>query len=82
MERMRLERHQMGTEDHFKSIKRHTQHIQMIDMADKKCVYNLIKKMVDDEMKANEHLFIEDCPKYVRLLIQIKFKHNIQINKV
>uniref|UniRef100_A0A2S2QYS1 Uncharacterized protein n=1 Tax=Sipha flava TaxID=143950 RepID=A0A2S2QYS1_9HEMI len=63
MERMRLERHQMGTEDHFKSIKRHTQHIQMIDMADKKCVYNLIKKMVDDEMKANEHLFIEDCPK-------------------
>lgn len=36
-------------------------------MADKKYVYNQIKQMVNCEMKANEHLFIEECSKYVKL---------------
>lgn len=36
-------------------------------MADKKYVYNQIKQMVSCEMKANEHLFIDECSKYVKL---------------
>lgn len=75
MERMRLERYKIETENMFKSISRHAQHIEMIDVADKKCFYNRVKRMVDDEMKANDHLFVEECPKYERLFL---YFHNKQ----
>lgn len=69
MERMRLVRYKMKTDDNFQSTSRYAQQIQMIDVADKKCVYNRIKRMVDNEMKANEHLFVEVRPKYVQLFL-------------
>lgn len=52
-------------EDDFKSLQRHNLLEEMIDVADKKYLYNRIKEMVECEMKANEHLYVEEeCPKY------------------
>jgi len=64
---MRTERFRIQNENDFKSILREAQHKEMIDMSDKKCLYNQIKRMVECGMKANEHLFIEECPKYEHL---------------
>ncbi|XP_022176736.1 golgin subfamily A member 6-like protein 6 isoform X2 [Myzus persicae] len=63
IERMRTERLRIQNENDFKSILREAQHKEMIDVADKKCLYNQIKRMVECGMKANEHLFIEEPPK-------------------
>ncbi|XP_060857733.1 golgin subfamily A member 6-like protein 22 isoform X1 [Metopolophium dirhodum] len=63
IERMRTERFRIQNENDFKNILREAQHKEMIDMSDKKCLYNQIKRMVECGMKANEHLFIEECPK-------------------
>ncbi|CAI6375952.1 unnamed protein product [Macrosiphum euphorbiae] len=60
IERMRTERFRIQNENDFKSILREAQHKEMIDMSDKKCLYNQIKRMVECGMKANEHLFIEE----------------------
>lgn len=64
---MRTERLRIQNENDFKSILREAQHKEMIDVADKKCLYNQIKRMVECGMKANEHLFIEEPPKYEHL---------------
>jgi len=51
-------------ENNFKSILREAQHKELIDVSDKKCLYNQIKRMVECGMKANEHLFKEEpCSK-------------------
>lgn len=65
-ERTRMERLRIKYEDDFKSLVRHARQKEMIDVADKKCLHNQIKRMVECEMKANEHLFVEDCAKYVK----------------
>lgn len=59
----------MQNENILKSIGSYDRNIKMIDAADKKHLYKRIKRMVDNEMKANEHLFVEECPKFVRLLL-------------
>jgi len=63
MEQMRVEKLRMGEENDFKILTRHKQHKEIIEIADKKYVYNRIKKLVDCGMKANEHLFIEELSK-------------------
>lgn len=65
MERTRIEKLRMEYKDDFKSLIRHALLKELIDVADKKCLYNKIKRMVECEMKANEHLFEEDSAKYV-----------------
>lgn len=65
MERTRVERLGMIADDGYKSLARHGHNKEMIEVADRKCLYNRIKEMVECEMKASEHLFQEDCPKYV-----------------
>ncbi|XP_026821430.1 golgin subfamily A member 6-like protein 6 [Rhopalosiphum maidis] len=64
VERFRTERLRIQSENDFKNILREAQHKEMIDVTDKKCLYNRIKRMVECGMKANEHLFKEEpCPK-------------------
>lgn len=63
-EQLRIEK-----EEDLKTLIRHTQHIKMIEVTDKKRFYNLVKSMVECEMKANEHLFVEECPKYKNLIL-------------
>lgn len=52
-------------EGDFKSLIRHGWNKELIEVADKKCLHNRIKTMVECEMKANEHLFLEELPKCV-----------------
>ncbi|CAH1730932.1 golgin subfamily A member 6-like protein 6 [Aphis gossypii] len=64
IERFRTERSRVENENNFKNILREAQHKELIDVSDKKCLYNQIKRMVECGMKANEHLFKEEpCPK-------------------
>ncbi|KAL5236785.1 hypothetical protein ACI65C_004195 [Semiaphis heraclei] len=63
IERMRTERLRVQNENDFKSMLREATHNEMIEVSDKKCLYNQIKRMVECGMKANEHLFIEESPK-------------------
>ncbi|VVC27655.1 Hypothetical protein CINCED_3A004236 [Cinara cedri] len=63
MERVHIRKQRMKDEDDLKTSRRQAQHIEMIVGADRKFVYNQIKRMVEIEMKANEHLFLEDRPK-------------------
>jgi hypothetical protein len=58
----------MQIENLLQGIHNHDLSIEMINVADKKHLYNRIKGMVDEEMKTNEHLFVEERPKFVRLL--------------
>jgi len=63
---MRGEKLRVKNENDFKSLMRYTQHNEMIQVADKKYLYNRIKKMVECGMKANEHLFTdEQFPKFI-----------------
>ncbi|XP_050441410.1 protein BCAP-like [Adelges cooleyi] len=62
MERVKLETYRIKNEEEFKSLMRHHQHKEMIEAADRKSIYNQIKRMVDCGMKANEHLLVEPCP--------------------
>lgn len=66
MSQMRVERLGMAVEDDSKSITRHAQNKEMIEVADKKCLYNRIKRMVECGLEANEHLLSDIPPKYVR----------------
>jgi len=59
----------MKNEEDLKSSIRHNQHLKMIKVTDKKRFYNLVKSMVECEMKANEHLFVKECPKYEHLIL-------------
>lgn len=69
IERVRMETLRAKNEEDFKSLQRHNLLEEMIDVADKKYLYNRIKKMVECGMKANEHLFMdEECPEYTFLL--------------
>lgn len=63
MERMRVENLRMKNVDDLKSLQKHARHIEMIVGTDKKSLYNQIKRMVDNEMIANEHLFLDEPPK-------------------
>lgn len=63
MERMRVENLRMKNVNDIKSLQKHARHIEMIVGADRKSLYNQIKRMVDDEMNANEHLFLDELPK-------------------
>jgi len=65
MERTRMESLRMKYEDDLKNLINHTVHKKMIDVADRKCLYNQIKNMVECGMKANEHLFLDECTKCV-----------------
>lgn len=67
MERVRTERLKIQNEDNFKSLIRHGQHKELMDVTDRKCLYNRIKGMVEREMKANEHLFVDEPPKYIQI---------------
>jgi len=60
-----MERLRVKYEDDFKNLIKHTVHKKMIDVADRKCLYNQIKNMVECRMKANEHLFLDECTKCV-----------------
>lgn len=62
---MRIERLRIKNEDYAKCLIRNTVHKELIDVADTKYLYNHIKQLVDCEMKANENLILEECPKYV-----------------
>ncbi|XP_025422534.1 golgin subfamily A member 6-like protein 1 [Sipha flava] len=61
-ERIRLQNHKMQIENLLQGIHNHDLSIEMINVADKKHLYNRIKGMVDEEMKTNEHLFVEERP--------------------
>ncbi|XP_050431290.1 calponin homology domain-containing protein DDB_G0272472-like [Adelges cooleyi] len=56
MERRRMQRSRIRTGDDFECL---IQQKQLLETADKKSVYNRIRKLVECEMKANEHLFTE-----------------------
>lgn len=64
--RMRTEWLRIKNEDSIKNTIRQSVQNKCIDLADTKHLYNQIKRMVNCEMKANEHLFIEQCPKYIK----------------
>jgi len=68
---MRTERLRVQNENDFKSMLREAQHKKLIEVSDKKCLYNQIKRMVECGMKANEHLFIEESPKYEHLFLTL-----------
>ncbi|XP_050522163.1 trichohyalin-like isoform X2 [Daktulosphaira vitifoliae] len=59
MERNRIEKSRIQNEEDFKNLIRNAQHKKLIEVADRKCLYNQIKRMVECGMKANEHLFME-----------------------
>lgn len=61
MERNRIEKARIQNEEDFKNLMRHAQNKELIEVADRKCLYNRIKRMVECGMKANEHLFTEQC---------------------
>lgn len=69
--RMRVEWLRIKNEGFTKNEIRQTAQNNIINKADTKYLYNQIKQMVDCEMKVNESLFIEECPKYIKLFSTI-----------
>lgn len=67
-QRSRMDRLRIKNEEYAKNAIINAVHKELIDVADIKYLYNQIKQMVDCEMKAHEHLFIEECPKYVKIV--------------
>lgn len=63
LKRTRMADAKIEIEENLSSLSRQARHTELIGKADKKYLYNQIKKMVESEMKANEHLFLEECPK-------------------
>lgn len=63
-DRIREEQLQIKNKGDLKSLNLHTQRMKMVEVTDKKRFYNQVKSMVEREMKANEHLFVEKCPQY------------------
>lgn len=63
IERVREVNFKLKNEEDNKNLNSQIQHIKMFMRLDKKIVCNKIKKMVESELKANEHLFLENRPK-------------------
>lgn len=64
-DRLRKEQLRRNNEKDSKSLIKYYQLCKMVDKTDKKRFYNRVKSMVECEMKANEHLFVDKCPMYV-----------------
>lgn len=64
-DRLRKEHLRRNDEKDRKSLIKQYQLCKMVDKTDKKRFYNRVKSMVECEMKANEHLFVDKYPMYV-----------------
>lgn len=64
-DRSHKEQLRRNNEKDSKRLIKQYQLCKMVDKTDKKRFYNRVKSMVECEMKANEHLFVDKCPMYV-----------------